>query len=121
MNVEVVEIMKSWKIASLLVSVTLILNLFSGCSSGSKTNTNANNTDSTSQSKKITDNKEVYAQDNDELENVYVTIVTENKVTMADVNAWEIDSGQPKPEINVRFDYDKPASDVTGVKANAVM
>jgi spore coat protein H len=121
MNVEVVEIMKSWKIASLLVSVTLILNLFSGCSSGSKTNTNANNTDSTSQSKKITDNKGVYSKDNDEVENIYVTVVTDNSVTMDEVDDWNIDLIEPKPEINVRFDYGSPAADLTGVKANAVM
>ena len=113
---ERVEIMKSSRIASLLISLTLILIILSGCSSG-----NSGNTYTTSQSKKITDTKEVYAQDNDEMKDVYVTIVKENTVTMKQVDAWQFNSGTTKPEIYVRLDYDKPAEDVDGVKANAVL
>jgi len=118
--------MKNSKAASLLFSLLFLLMLSAGCSSedsGNNTNggTDSKNTDNTSQINRITDNKSIYSRDNDSLEDVYVTIVTDNKVTMADVNAWQLESGQPKPEINVRFDYGRPASDMTGVNANAVL
>lgn len=70
---------------------------------------------------KLTDNKAIYSNENDDVENVYVTIVTDNTVTFDEVNAWNIDSPYPKPEINVRFDYSSPATDVTGAVSNAVL
>lgn len=102
--------MRGLKKAAMMVSLTMAAAILTGCSS-----------DSESQINRITDNKSIYSRDNESLENVYVTIVTDNTVTMADVNGWQLKSGQPKPEINVRFDYGRPASDMTGVNANAVL
>lgn len=121
--------MKNSKAASLLVSLILLLTLFSGCSAGnsgntssnSSTNTDQNKSDSTPKNTRISDSKDIYAKDNDDVENVYVTIVTDNSVTLDEVNDWQIDSDYAKPEIKVRFDYGKAATDLTGVSANAVM
>lgn len=117
--------MKNSKTAGLLFSLILILALFSGCSAGStgnmSSNTESNQSGSTTKNTKIADDKGIYAQDNDNVENIYVTIVTGNTVTFDDVNTWDVDSNYTKPEISVRFDYSKPAADVTGVTANAVM
>ena len=120
--------MKNFKAASLLFSLLFLLIFSAGCSSEDSANknnangeTDSNNTDSAKSLNKITDNKSIYSWDNEKLENVYVTIVTDNTVTMDAVNAWQLESGQPKPEINVRFDYGRAASDMTGVNANAVL
>jgi uncharacterized protein YjdB len=70
---------------------------------------------------KLLDDKTVYANDKDDLENIYITIPTGNTVTFDQVNAWNIDSTYVKPEMNVRFDYGTPATDTTGVVGNAVI
>lgn len=114
--------MKKIKIISVLISLFMILIIFSGSISG-RTNSNADtyHNGNTPQSAIITDDKNIYAQDNDEVENIYITIVANNTVTLADVDAWNINSNEPKPEIGVRFEYGEPSSDVSGVTANAIM
>ena len=118
--------MKNFKAAGLMFSMLFLLIFSAGCSSenSGKTDSNTSDSNSTESNKslnRITDNKSIYSRDNESLEDVYVTIVTDNTVTMSDVNAWQLESGQPKPEINVRFDYGRAASDMTGVNANAVL
>jgi len=70
---------------------------------------------------KLLDENTIYANDNDNLENIYITITTGNTVTFAQVNAWNNEQTYEKPQINVRFDYGTPATDTTGAVANAVM
>ena len=67
---------------------------------------------------KITGDKTAYANDNDNLETIYVTIMTGNTATMADINNWTADI-DVKPSLNVRFDYGTAASDLTGIVSNA--
>lgn len=67
---------------------------------------------------KITGDKTAYANDNDNLETIYLTIMTGNIATMADVNNWTADM-EVKPSLNVRFDYGTAASDLTGIVSNA--
>ncbi|GEM_PF-802037 len=69
----------------------------------------------------LTDDKSVYSNENDNLENMYVTICTGNTVTFSQVNAWNIESTYEKPFMNVRFDYATPATDTTGVVPNATI
>lgn len=69
----------------------------------------------------LTDDKSVYSSENDNLENMYISITTGNTISFADVNAWNIESTYDKPVMNVRFDYGTPATDTTGVLPNATI
>ncbi len=74
------------------------------------------------QSFKVTDNKTIYANDNDNLEDLYITILNDNTNSMADANTWRFSRDNidaARPTLNVRFDYNKPSGDLTGIKANA--
>jgi hypothetical protein len=112
------DTMKNSKIAELLFLLILILDLLSGCSSGSWNNMNSttesNQSRSTTKNTKIADDKGVYAQGKDDVENICVTIVTGNTVMFDDVNTWDVDSNYPKIEITIRFEYSKQAVDVSG-------
>jgi spore coat protein H len=108
--------MKDYKIFRVLLTLVFLIALFTGCDTGSQ-----NETEIGMENTKIADNKKVYAKDNDGLENVYVTIVTDNTSNMNEVDAWNLESTYTRPEINVRFDYGTPATDTTGVNANAVL
>ncbi len=109
-------IMKVNKFVRVLLALVLLIPLVAGCGEV-KNNDGASGT----VTKAAQDNKELYAQNSYELEDVYVTITTDNTADMKAVDAWNIEAAYPKPEISVRFDYGKPASDTTGVIPNAVL
>lgn len=120
--------MKRKKTLSLLFSVIFAMAISAGCSSGNTagTGTEADKADNSETEVKavyprITDNKDVYVNDNDSVENLYVTIPADRTVTMEDVDSWTYEEVAAKAELNVRFDYGTPATDTAGITTNAVL
>lgn len=120
--------MKRKKTLSLLFSMIFVMAISAGCSSGNTavTGTEVDTADNGGTAgnavyPKVTDNKDVYVNDNDSVENLYVTILPNNTVTMEDVDGWTYEGEAAKPELNVRFDYGTPATDTAGITPNAVL
>lgn len=73
---------------------------------------------------KIRENKAIYRGYNNNVEDMYVTVVSNTKWTLDDINGWRFDRAlmnQERPSVEVRFDSRQPSYSTLGLNANALL